>query len=162
MVRLTFVGIENIPSDYLVYLVDKTAQTPANIRNSSQYTFAPTPSGKKDFRLLAGTKDFVERNSAGTDLFPSEYKLSQNYPNPFNPTTTIQYAVPQAGPVKLEIFNVLGQRVKTLVDENQSMSNYTVIWDSKNDHGVTMPSGVYFSRIVAGKFVQTKKMVLLK
>jgi hypothetical protein len=160
--KLTFDGIQNVPPEFLVYLVDKVSGASTNLKSNKAYSFAPALSGKKEYRLLAGTKDFVERYSAGANLFPTEYKLAQNYPNPFNPTTTIQYAVPQTGPVKLEIFNVLGQRVKTLVDENQSVSNYTVIWDSKNDHGIVMPSGVYFYRIIAGKFVQTKKMVLMK
>ena len=88
---------------------------------------------------------------------PSTFSLSQNYPNPFNPTTTITFALPRRSQVSLTLYNILGQTVATLVDEKLSAGEYEV---TLNGNGLS--SGVYFYRIVAGDFVQGKKLVLLK
>jgi len=83
--------------------------------------------------------------------------LIQNYPNPFNPTTTIGYALPTTGVVTLKIFNILGQEVQTLVDEKQVAGQYSVIFDAKN-----LASSIYFYRLNAGDFVQTRKAILMR
>ena len=88
--------------------------------------------------------------------------LSQNYPNPFNPTTTIDYTLREGSLVKLSIYNVAGQLVKTLVNENRLVGAHTVKWDGRNNAGQTVSSGVYFYKLTSKSFVQTKKMVLLK
>jgi hypothetical protein len=89
--------------------------------------------------------------------------LSQNRPNPFNPTTTIDYTVREQGLVRLQIYNVAGQLVRTLVDEVRSPGDvHTATWDGRSNAGQTVSSGVYFYKLVTGDFVQTKKMVLLK
>ncbi len=88
--------------------------------------------------------------------------LSQNHPNPFNPTTTIAYSIAADDEVHLLIYDVAGRKVKTLVHERQEADLYKVVWDGSNDAGTRVASGVYFYQLVAGKFTQTKKMVLLK
>lgn len=96
-------------------------------------------------------------------LIPEAFTLEQNYPNPFNPTTSIQYSVvsDQSPPhVTLKIYNVLGQEVKTLVDEIQRTGQYTVTWDGRDDLGNMVSSGIYFYRIKANRFTATKTMVL--
>jgi len=93
---------------------------------------------------------------------PDLFVLSQNYPNPFNPETRIEFALPRASHVKIEVFNILGQSVRTLVDERLSAGYKAVNWDSRDNHGVEISSGVYFYRITAGDFVESKKMLLLK
>ncbi len=85
------------------------------------------------------------------------YELRQNYPNPFNPVTTIEYAIAAPGRVQVEIFNLLGERVKTLVDQNQTTGIHKVEFD-----GASLSSGVYFYTIRSGDFFKTKKMILLK
>ena len=88
--------------------------------------------------------------------------LFQNYPNPFNPQTEIAYTLPEGSYVKLEIYNLLGQKVKVLVDEYQSAGTKKVVWDGRNENGEKVSSGIYFYRLDAGNYVQTKKMSLLK
>ena len=88
------------------------------------------------------------------------YELTGNYPNPFNPSTTVGYQVGAAGLVQLEIFNVLGQRVRLLVDAEQTAGVYRVIWDGRDDDGVALAAGTYLLRMESGSFMQTRKMVL--
>ncbi len=85
------------------------------------------------------------------------YELLQNYPNPFNPQTTIQYTIPEPGIVSLKVFNVLGNEISTLVNENQSAGKHKTEWNAQN-----LPSGIYFYKIQTKNFIETKKMVLMK
>ena len=91
------------------------------------------------------------------DILPDQFALSQNYPNPFNPTTQIEYSVPAAGPVTLEVFNVLGQSVAVLFDGIASAGIHRVNFDA-----ASYPSGIYFYRFVHNGGSETRKMVLLK
>ena len=91
------------------------------------------------------------------EAIPVDYALAQNYPNPFNPVTTIRYALPKSSKVTLMIYNLMGQEVARLVDGKQSAGNHNVTWNASN-----ISSGIYFYRLRAGDFVQTRKMVLLK
>ena len=93
---------------------------------------------------------------------PLEYSLSQNYPNPFNPVTQIRYTLPQLSNVTLKIYDILGREVRTLVNSEQPVGAYRLEWSGTNNFGTHVSSGVYIYRIVAGKFVQTKKMMFLK
>ncbi len=88
--------------------------------------------------------------------------LSQNYPNPFNPQTTIAFSVRQRGRVQLVVYNVSGARVRTLANEDFAAGMHTAVWDGRNDAGQPVASGVYFYKLVARDFTQTRKMVLLK
>jgi hypothetical protein len=89
-------------------------------------------------------------------------RLDQNVPNPFNPSTVIGYAIARDDQVMLTIYDVGGRKVRTLVNERQRADMYRVTWDGMTDAGARAASGVYFYKLVAGKFTQTKKMVLLK
>ncbi|NIA29130.1 MAG: T9SS type A sorting domain-containing protein, partial [Actinobacteria bacterium] len=92
---------------------------------------------------------------------PKKFDLSQNYPNPFNPTTTIRYQLPQVVKVRLQIYNIMGQLVRTLVDGEKEPGYHAVIWDGRNDVGMGVGSGVYYYRLIAGEHVMVKKMALL-
>ncbi len=91
------------------------------------------------------------------NLVPKNYSLEQNYPNPFNPTTNINFSIPNSGLVKLVVFDVSGREVATLVNEVKPAGNYVVDYDASN-----LSSGVYFYRIDAGNFTETKKMLMIK
>jgi hypothetical protein len=93
---------------------------------------------------------------------PTTYDLTQNYPNPFNPTTTIVYQVPDLAHVTLEIYSVLGDRVATLVDNQQAAGYYRVEWNGKDSGQRTVSSGVYYYKMRAGEFTSIKKMMLVK
>ncbi len=97
-----------------------------------------------------------------TDILPSGYSLGQNYPNPFNPTTSIQFALPTKSHVKLEVFNLLGRKIATISDKMFEAGTHTVNWDGTNSSGAQVASGIYFYRIEANGYAQSRKMVLLK
>lgn len=94
--------------------------------------------------------------------FPQQFILYDNYPNPFNAQTVIEYQLPQAGSVKLMVYNLLGQEMKTLINKNHEAGRFNLIWDGKDNLGQAVPSGVYFYRIRAEGFTETKKMLLLQ
>ncbi len=95
-------------------------------------------------------------------LTPQSYSLSQNFPNPFNPVTEINYQLPERARVLLNVYNTLGQKVSTLVDEQKEAGSYMVSWDGTDERGTAVASGIYFYRLSAGEFVENKKMVLLR
>ena len=93
---------------------------------------------------------------------PLTYELKDAYPNPFNPSTTIEYGIPVSNKVSLIIYNEMGQRIRTLVDENRTTGTYKVVWDGKDDFGNAVSSGVYFCKMQSSHFTATKKLLLQK
>jgi hypothetical protein len=109
-----------------------------------------------------GLNEFASFEPVQVQTRPEIYNLADNYPNPFNPETTLKYQLPEAADVKLEVYNVVGQVVRTLVADHQNAGRYVVQWDASNDNGQPLSSGIYFYHIQAGEFQKTKKMLLLK
>jgi len=97
----------------------------------------------------------------GSNL-PTSFGLSQNYPNPFNPETNIDFALPKASNVELTVFNVLGQKVITLINQKMDAGTYRETWRGTSESGSQVASGIYFYRLTAGDFVTTRKMMMLK
>ncbi|TAK54692.1 MAG: T9SS type A sorting domain-containing protein [Bacteroidetes bacterium] len=93
---------------------------------------------------------------------PREFSMSQNYPNPFNPTTQFMVSLPQTARLEVAVFNVLGQKIATLVNETREAGSYPISWNSTTDAGVSASSGVYFVKMLAGDFTSVKKIVLMK
>ncbi|MDH7603657.1 MAG: T9SS type A sorting domain-containing protein [Melioribacter sp.] len=101
-------------------------------------------------------------NKEVIELLPRTYSLEQNYPNPFNPSTIISYQIPEMTNVQIKIYDALGREVRTLIDEIKPAGKYNIAWDGRDNFGNLISSGVYFYKIIAGNFVQTKKMILMK
>jgi hypothetical protein len=93
---------------------------------------------------------------------PTRFKMTQNYPNPFNSATTISYHVSEITDIELTIFNILGQKIRTLVNCRQSAGSYQIQWDGQDNEGRNVASGIYFYRLKAGEFAKIRKMVLIK
>ena len=90
-------------------------------------------------------------------MLPKNQQLFQNFPNPFNPATKIIYKIPEKSFVTIKVYDVLGNEITSLVNEEKSAGEYTI-----NFNGAELPSGIYFYRLQAGSFIETKKMVLMK
>jgi hypothetical protein len=119
-----------------------------------------TPIGANLFQALCAITmrvDALVGVESTVILGPRTYSLSQNYPNPFNPSTTIEFALPHAGVVTLEVYNVLGEQVGTLVAGDHAAGTFKAAWDAGG-----FASGVYFYRLRAGDYVATRKMLLVK
>jgi hypothetical protein len=93
---------------------------------------------------------------------PQVYQLRDAYPNPFNPSTTIEFTIPVSNNVRIDIFNIAGQKVRTLIDEHRYSGTHRVVWNGENDLGYRVSSGMYFVRMNSSHFVDTKKIVLIR
>jgi hypothetical protein len=128
----------------------------------------PANYGLKDGRheITPGfQRGFISIGGQGTNedvVIPGEYALKQNYPNPFNPQTNIEFSLPTAQFVSISVFNLLGQQVRSLVNDRIEAGNHTVCWNGKNDLGVDVPSGMYFYKLYTPEFSQTNKMLMLR
>jgi hypothetical protein len=139
----------------------------AAARHSHGTMGQPTPIGvgtTDSNTLHAGFWAQVWTSIPTASQVPVAYRneLFQNYPNPFNPTTTVEYSVERADRVEIRIYNVRGQEVKTLVNENRPPGRYRTQWDGRSNSGSAVASGVYFYRLTIGPYSAVKKLVLLK
>jgi len=108
---------------------------------------------------------FIVQDASAVDLDPknpASYSLAQNYPNPFNPSTTIEFSLARPGWALLEIYNPLGQRIRTLIDRPMTAGNHSLQWNGLDESGRQVPAGIYFYRIRAGDFVASKTLVLVR
>ncbi len=117
-------------------------------------------SGRREFTVRV----FYDPLAAGDDKqpLPTEFALEQNYPNPFNASTMIKFAVPEKEYVEMKIYNLLGQKVRTLLSSEKGAGWYSIIWDGKADSGYELPTGVYLMKMKAGEFEAKKKLMMLK
>ncbi|MFC1540891.1 FlgD immunoglobulin-like domain containing protein [Candidatus Latescibacterota bacterium] len=152
----------------LVFVMQKGTNVPAGLESTIEYFAADQledmeGNGNKLSEDPVDVTPPPEETTAVEDL-PDAFALSKNFPNPFNPTTTIEYAIPAdgAGHVDLVIYNIHGQKVRTLVSETKEAGYYNVVWDGRNDVGETVSSGLYLFRIVSGSFTKTERMTFMK
>ena len=111
---------------------------------------------------VAGNKWNYTVNLCVQSVKPQNYMLYENFPNPFNPSTTISYSLAKNSPIKLIIYNSLGQKVKTLINETQTAGFHKIQWNGDNDYGERVSSGTYFYRMTTGSFEKTQRMILIK
>jgi len=128
-----------------------------DVWSSDGFEFTPSSSGPRDIHV-----DVSELLGIDGVSLPKEFALHNNYPNPFNPVTNIVYDIPEVTDVTLEIYNVMGQRVRTLAQGSHEPGRYQIVWNATNDFGQALSSGMYIYRIQAGDFVSVKKLVLMK
>lgn len=145
--------------------VSSVTLTPIELSNPSHSLsmyYNDYSTGAPVVKVIRPEINLAEVSASGTGALPTSYGMSQNTPNPFNPTTNINYALPEAGQVRISVFNILGQNIKDLVDDYMEPGVHQVVWDGKDASGSSVASGVYFYKISAKDYSETKKMVLLK
>jgi len=163
-VRLTFEGIASVPREYEVWLIDKALQIAHDLRRNSCYSVTGRgPENPKRLTLLVNRAGRMKEEYEALQAAPTTFELSQNFPNPFNPATTMRYSLPKPERVTLQVFNLLGGLIATLVDDEQKEAGYHVaIWNGRSTAGQAVGNGVYFVRMQAGEFVQARKVVLVE
>ncbi|MFC1724285.1 LamG-like jellyroll fold domain-containing protein [candidate division KSB1 bacterium] len=144
-------------------LDDGSGQTPRDLGpNNIQLTLGLSTAVESVDPVWVATGEPVGVDEEPKVEIPKKFALKQNYPNPFNPETTIKYELPKTSDVSLKIYNILGQEVKTLINQRKPAGYHTIIWDGRNKNGIKVSSGIYICRIKAGHFVSVKKMVMIK
>lgn len=169
--NITFEEFDHIPAGWDIYLIDKAVNREIKIQEGSVYPFEYHPSDKKIAPNLmksanpkvtskvSSSSRFILRIEPGDDAsdLPDSFEMPQNYPNPFNPQTKIEFSLPIQSQARLTIYNLLGQPVATLVNEELYAGTHTFSWDASR-----FASGVYIYRLVTNQGVITKKMTLIK
>jgi len=163
-VKLKFDGVETVPEQYEVWLIDAPLQIVQNLRQKSEFATAGGSSvAPKRLKIVIGQRQFVEAALSSIDAIPTTYELSQNFPNPFNPVTTIRFGLPKPDKVTLRIFNTLGEEVVTLLrDEPLEPGFHAVQWNGHTRFENVATSGLYFYQFKTGEYTQVKKMALIK
>ncbi|HSD62418.1 MAG TPA: T9SS type A sorting domain-containing protein, partial [Ignavibacteriaceae bacterium] len=152
----------SLPDNFSIWLLDKSGRVPVGLNNGTGQIIT-RDNGKGSFRIIIGTEEFAKLNSDDISLNVYEYALYQNYPNPFNPSTNITYQLKEKSYVTLEVFNILGERVTSIInDVVQDPGQHIVSWNGLNSSGEKTASGIYIYRIKANNFISSKKMILLK
>ncbi|MBN1408868.1 MAG: T9SS type A sorting domain-containing protein [Calditrichaceae bacterium] len=158
--RLSFTDLENIPAEYEVYLIDRSKLRSIDLRLESDYVFTPVTSHSK-FAVIIGNETAVEEELQA--IIPKEFILGSNYPNPFNPETVIPIELAEAGRLKIIIYNILGEEVRTLFQGSLETGRYQFTWDGTNQAGKRCPSGIYLYHVQGDNGIKaTKRMVLMK
>ena len=147
-----------------IWLYDKKAGIPVDVRLKSCYQFQssekPTP---RRFRILVGTSDYINNQFAALEIYPSRLTLYPNFPNPFNPETMIKFALPNDEAVWLTIYNVLGNKVRSLCSGKTLGKGYhAFLWNARNERGIRQASGIYFAVLRTTKQRRVMKMILVK
>jgi hypothetical protein len=160
--ELEFSGVDLIPADFEVWLRDEYSGIITNLRNMSEITVSIPPEGEPArLSIIIGSKSSVEQLVGPHQELSGGVELFQNYPNPFRAATTISFELPEPALTRLEIFNVLGQRVAVLLDDTLiEAGKSAVVWDGKNSAGYSVASGIYFVRFQAHETVKTSPVML--
>ncbi len=157
--------IENLgffnPS-YNIFLIDSINSISTELRLNHKVLIqnAPDLDGHK-FSILIG-QDVSSKTELDLNLLPDKFKLYQNYPNPFNPETHIEFDLPKEVNIAINIYNLLGQKVKTLIDKKMKAGHHSILWNGIDENGSSVSSGIYFYQLVSPDHMCTKKMTIIK
>ncbi len=161
--------VENAPKDMVTALPGQITRIKANFDKPGRYVWHCHILSHEDHEMMRVlyvgpvpqfAKEVIAASSSSA--VPKDFVLEQNYPNPFNPNTNIRFQLRKDERVQLKIYNMLGQEVGTLVNENYAAGTHTVVWDSRDNRGKAVASGIYLYKMTAGGFTETKKMNLLR
>ena len=161
----------SLPEGFQRFVLDQDYGAIVPISNGTFRVELSDKLSVRHFKIIVGTKAYAESNNDGIPLVPLDYVLEQNYPNPFalhaqsgvgNVQTTIRYQLSKRAPVVLEIHNMLGQRIRKLVDSEQNTGQHAATWDGLDEAGRAAASGVYFYTLKTTEFIATKKLVLTR
>jgi bacillolysin len=150
-VNFTEIGADSPPGNGRAYEYDPSANSWSKLNSPNDYTLF----------MRARIKSFTSAVEIDSKV-PDKFEVSQNYPNPFNPSTTLKYALPSAVFVRMAVYDINGKQVAELVNNMQNAGTYKVLWNGKNDIGIPVSSGIYYCRIIAGDYIKTNKMILMK
>jgi hypothetical protein len=148
------------PAEVIEVSSYNTRGTVVEVAADSAYVYVADNYGLIRLRLPEATA--VENNDDISAHIPKSFALNQNYPNPFNPSTIIEYDLPRSSNTRLTVYNIMGQEVRTLIDEHQSAGHHTVTWDGRDTHSDIVASGVYLYRLTANSTSHARKMLLIK
>ncbi|HDR91033.1 MAG TPA: T9SS type A sorting domain-containing protein, partial [candidate division Zixibacteria bacterium] len=150
-------GVENLDPRWNITLTDNFTGDVVDMRADTSYSFVYA-SAPREFTI---TLTDIDLGLKDVDK-PDRFSIGPNMPNPFNATTEFTLAIPEASDIRVEVFDLLGKRVTTLVEDKLDVGHHRVVWNGRDDSGRDLPSGVYLYRIVADDFEQTRKMTLIK
>ncbi len=150
------------PHGFRLFVLDEDERAAVPVNDGSFTIRLAQANTPRTLRIIVGTEAYAHGAGRGIPLEPIEYALHQNYPNPFNPSTTIRYALKKRSDVRLEVFNLLGQRVRTLVSADLGAGVYSVAWDGNDQTNTPVASGVYIVQLHAGEFRASKKIMLVR
>jgi hypothetical protein len=157
---LVFSGLAGVPPDLSLVLIDETGAVSVDLRKDTAYNFIHA-GGSMKFSVVAGKEEAVKARLES--LRPGGFVLGDNYPNPFNPSTDISIGIPFESDIALGVFDLLGREVKVLYRGKITPGRHTFSWDGRDRSGNSLPSGTYFSRLIAnGGLWITRKMLLLR
>ena len=158
--QLAFSGVEDVPREFEVYLIDEGKASFTNLRDDSLYSFTPVAYISK-FSVVVAQKDALRDRL--DSILPKEFSLGHNYPNPFNPSTTIPVVIPISSKVKLAIYDILGEEVRVLYVGTLEAGRHWFTWDGRGDSAENVSSGIYFSRLSTSNGLSfVRKMVIIK
>ena len=159
-VSLAFNGIEDVPANYKVCLIDKNKLKSIDLKLSDEYNYIPSTNHSR-FAIVIGTESAVANEIRS--IIPEKFVLGNNYPNPFNPETFIPLELPEGTEVTLKIYNLLGEEIRTLHKGYLDTGRHIFKWNGTNQSGQRCPSGVYLYRIEGKQgFKASNKMILMK
>ena len=159
-VRVALIEHGQRPEGYALYVFDRDQQRALAVEGGTFEVMMTSAYPVRRLSVVVGTAAFADEHREGD--VPTGFALEGNYPNPFNPETVIRYRLDQPGAVDLAIYNVLGQRVRTLVATEQQSGRYEVVWDGLDDAGRSAASGVYVYQLRAGTFLASRTMLLVR
>jgi hypothetical protein len=162
-VRLAVDGAESVPLEHEIWLVDEFLQQPINLRSEPSYSFSHAGGNTvRRFKLVVGSRTFINQTLGDVQILPEEYELLPIFPNPFNSSSTIRYALPEPTHVTLNVFNVVGNHVATLVDRTEAEGYHSLVWDGSGIQGNILPSGLYFLQLQAGATQLGQTVVIVR